>query len=92
MSDEFHTQLEEETGDEFVSKALRPRNLKDLGRVQVWKLSRPGIPVPSSERRGIMRWERLGGVLRDLDDLRGKGAPDGDGNAGSGSGSADYSA
>jgi adenylate cyclase len=122
MSDEFHSQLEEEieeasgadsangqgsatgSGTEFVSKALRPRNLKHLGRVQVWKLSRTGPPVASSERRGIMRWERLGGVLRDLDDLRdkgeravsGEGVGDGNGVAGngdpkSGSGSADYS-
>jgi adenylate cyclase len=92
------------SGTEFVSKALRPRNLKHLGRVQVWKLSRTGPPVASSERRGIMRWERLGGVLRDLDDLRdkgeravsGEGVGDGNGVAGngdpkSGSGSADYS-
>ena len=84
MSDEFHAQLETETGDEFVSKALRPRNLKDLGRVQVWKLSRSGPPVPSSERRGIMRWERLGGVLREIDELRDRGEQ-------AASGSADYS-
>jgi hypothetical protein len=88
MSDEFHSQLEAETGDEFVSKALRPRNLKNLGRVQVWKLSRAGEPVPSSERRGIMRWERLGGVLRELDELRDKGER---GVTGQASGSADYS-
>jgi adenylate cyclase len=93
MSDEFHTELEAETGEEFVSKALRPRNLKHLGRVQVWKLSRVGPPVPSSERRGIMRWERLGGVLRELDDLRdkgerlvgGQGVADGESRSGSGS-------
>ncbi len=88
MSDEFHSQLEAETGDEFVSKALRPRNLKHLGRVQVWKLSRAGEPVPSSERRGIMRWERLGGVLRELDEFRDKGDR---GATGQASGSADYS-
>ena len=29
-------------GRAFVSKALRPRNLKHLGRVQVWNLSRAG--------------------------------------------------
>ncbi|HEX4244938.1 MAG TPA: adenylate/guanylate cyclase domain-containing protein, partial [Acidimicrobiales bacterium] len=75
-------------GGAFVSKALRPRNLKNLGRVQVWKLSRSGPPVPSSQRRGIMRWERLGGVLRDLDELRDKGER---AITGQPSGSADYS-
>jgi adenylate cyclase len=94
MSDEFHSHLEAEieeatgTESEFVSKALRPRTLKNLGRVQVWKLSRAGPPVPSSERRGIMRWERLGGVLRDLDELRDKGER---AVTGQGSGSDDYS-
>ncbi|HEY2562565.1 MAG TPA: adenylate cyclase regulatory domain-containing protein [Acidimicrobiales bacterium] len=78
VSDEFHAQLEVETADgdgsgggqAFVSKALRPRNLKHLGRVQVWNLSRAGRRVPSSERRGVMRWERLAGVVREPDDRR----------------------
>ncbi len=73
ISDELHTELLGETGDEFACKALRPRNLKDLGRVQVWKLSRPGPPAASYERRNARRWERLGGVLLELDDLREQG-------------------
>jgi adenylate cyclase len=72
----------------FVSKALRPRNLKHLGRVQVWNLSRAGRRVPSSERRGVMRWERLAGVVREQDDRRDRG---GRSVTGEGSGSADYS-
>jgi adenylate cyclase len=102
VSDEFHAQLEVETADgdgsgggrAFVSKALRPRNLKHLGRVQVWNLSRAGRRVPSSERRGVMRWERLAGVVREPDDRRDKGGRSVTGQGsitGQGSGSADYS-
>jgi adenylate cyclase len=102
VSDEFHAQLEVETADgdgsgggrAFVSKALRPRNLKHLGRVQVWNLSRAGRRVPSSERRGVMRWERLAGVVREPDDRRDKGGRSvtGQGSiSGQRSGSADYS-
>jgi adenylate cyclase len=56
----------------FELRALRTRNLKDIGRVQAWKLSRAGA-VPGTDRRRNMRWERLEGVLRELDDLRDRG-------------------
>ena len=72
MSDEFHTALELQAAGEFASRALRPRNLKDIGRVQAWKLSRTGS-VPGADSRRSMRWERLGEVLRELDDLREEG-------------------
>ena len=106
VSDEFHAQLEAETADvagtgdgsgggqAFLSKALRPRNLKHLGRVQVWNLSRAGRPAPSSERRGVMRWERLAGVVHELDDRGDKSERlvTGQGSVtGQRSGSADYS-
>jgi hypothetical protein len=38
----------------------------------VWKLSRSGAE-PGADRRRNMRWERLEGVLRELDDLRDRG-------------------
>jgi adenylate cyclase len=85
VSDEFRTALETElldgegtgggapAGDPvFVMRPLRTRNLKDIGRIEVWKLSRPGT-APGAERRRNMRWERLEGVLRDLDELRDRG-------------------
>ena len=50
-----------------------PGTLKDIGRVQVWKLSRAGQPSPGAERGRNVRWERLGEVLRELDDLRERG-------------------
>ncbi len=72
VSDEFHAALAREEGRGFDLRALRPRNLKDIGRVQVWKLSRAGA-VPGADRRRNMRWERLEGVLRELDELRDRG-------------------
>ncbi len=72
ISDELRSTLEEEGGTVFETHALRPRTLKDIGRVQVWKLARAGAdPVVDSRRN--MRWERLTDVLRDLDQLRERG-------------------
>jgi adenylate cyclase len=71
VSDEFRTALGADA-DRFEMKPLRPRTLKDLGRVQAWKLSRPGAE-PGAERRRNVRWERLAAVLRELDDLRDRG-------------------
>jgi adenylate cyclase len=77
MSDEFHTSLLEEAPDEFAAEALRPRLLKDLGRVQLWWLGRPGREADgtgaAADRRRNVRWERLSEVLRDLEELRGVG-------------------
>jgi adenylate cyclase len=86
-SDEFRVALEAEHLDEgtgapgsgprgsdqaFVMRPLRTRNLKDIGRIEVWKLARPGA-APGAARRRNMRWERLEGVLRDIDELRDRG-------------------
>jgi adenylate cyclase len=70
ISDELHTALEAEATGEFVALPLRRRYVKDIGRVQAWKLSRPDR-VPGADRQRIVRLERLGEVLRDLDELRG---------------------
>jgi adenylate cyclase len=72
MSDELHTGLEAEAPGEVSSRALRPRTIKDIGRVQVWKLARAGTE-PGADRRRSVPWERLGEVLRELDDLRDRG-------------------
>jgi adenylate cyclase len=71
VSDEFRIALGPEA-DAFDLKAIRPRTLKDLGRVQAWKLSRAGAE-PGADRRRSVRWERLGAVLRELEDLRDRG-------------------
>jgi adenylate cyclase len=77
MSDEFHASLVEEAPDEFTGKPLRPRLLKDLGRVQLWWCGRSGEETDgtgvAADRRRNVRWERLSEVLRDLEELRGVG-------------------
>jgi adenylate cyclase len=77
VSDEFQTALLELAPDEFAAKPLRPRLLKDLGRVQLWWLGRVGSEADGSgvaaDRRRNVRWERLSEVLRDLEELRGVG-------------------
>ena len=77
MSDDFHTALMQEAPDEFTAQALRPRLLKDLGRVQLWWCGRVGQEADgagaAADRRRNVRWERLSEVLRDLEELRGVG-------------------
>jgi len=74
ISDEFHTALMLEAPDEFTAQALRPRLLKDLGRVQLWWAGRVGQETDgaglAADRRRNVRWERLSEVLRDLEELR----------------------
>lgn len=74
MSDEFHSRLMREAGDDFTAQPLRPRVLKGFGRVQLWSCRRAGQETdasasPPDEGRNL-RWERLSAVLRDLDELR----------------------
>jgi adenylate cyclase len=77
VTDEFHAALLAETESkpvaEFAFKALRPRLVKDLGRVQLWALHRPGAEPLTLDRRVTRRWERLSEVLHELDDLRERG-------------------
>jgi adenylate cyclase len=77
MSDDFHAALEAQAPGEFTAHALRPRTLKDLGRVQLWWCGRAGQEADGAgveaDRRRNVRWERLSEVLRDLEELRGVG-------------------
>jgi adenylate cyclase len=81
MSDEFQAALMESAPGEFSARPLRPRLLKDLGRVQLWKCGRAGQDAgqekngarKAAESRRNQRWERVAGVLRDLEELRGVG-------------------
>jgi hypothetical protein len=77
MSDDFHRALEAEAPGEFTAQALRPRMLKDLGRVQLWWCGRAGQEADgtgaAADRRRNVRWERLSEVMRDLEELRGVG-------------------
>lgn len=47
--------------------------MKDLGRIQLWVLHRPGSEPVELDRRLGGRWERLAEVFHDLDELREKG-------------------
>lgn len=76
VSDELHAMLESGAGGELAGRPLRPRVLKDVGRVQLWSCRR--LPDGStdttarSEARRARR-ERLGRLVRDLDELRAAG-------------------
>jgi adenylate cyclase len=90
MSDEFHAALMEQAPGEFTAQPLRPRLLKDLGRVQLWWCGRAGHEADgagaAADRRRNVRWERLSEVLRDLEELRGVGERLLTANRGAGSG------
>lgn len=58
---------------ELAFLALRPRVLKDVGRVQLWNLHRPGDDPSPADRRSGRRWQRWNEVLRDLDAARTRG-------------------
>lgn len=78
VSDELYRRLQAADGSEaFAGRPLRPRQLKDLGRVQLWWLGRAGQDLDgtgtAADRRRNLRWERLADVLRDLEELRGVG-------------------
>ena len=58
---------------EFEFLALRPRRVKDVGRIQLFVLHRPGADPVALDRRLGGRFERIAEVFHDLDELRDKG-------------------
>lgn len=75
VSDELHSMLEGTAPWAFAGRALRPRLLKDVGRVQLWTCWRAGegATPPDPGGHGRARWERLATALRDLEELRSAG-------------------
>jgi adenylate cyclase len=77
MTDEFRTALMAAAPGEFTAEPLRPRDLKDLGRVLLWWCGRADQEADgagaAADRRRNVRWERLSEVRRDLEKLRGTG-------------------
>ncbi|MHB8439742.1 MAG: adenylate/guanylate cyclase domain-containing protein [Acidimicrobiales bacterium] len=65
----------ETQGDEVqvAARAVRPRLIKDMGRVQLWVLHSPGAEPSTVDRRTGRRWERVAEVLREIEDLRERG-------------------
>jgi adenylate cyclase len=57
----------------FVFKQIRPAYLKDIGRVELWLVTRPGEEAKEDFRRIGARWRRFSEILRDLDELREQG-------------------
>ena len=65
---------EAEDGElEFVLSALRPRVLRDIGLIQLWELGHHDSVVSRGRRLSSRRWERVSEILRDLEELRGRG-------------------
>jgi adenylate cyclase len=76
VSDEMHAMLEGAAPESFAGRPLRPRVLKDVGRVQLWTCRRAGEERAAPSGRGghgRARWERLATALRDLEELRSAG-------------------
>ncbi|MHB8681124.1 MAG: adenylate/guanylate cyclase domain-containing protein [Acidimicrobiales bacterium] len=64
---------EDEVYGEFAFIAVRPRHIKEIGRVQLWALHRPGTETLTLDRRIGRGWERLAEVLHDIEELRERG-------------------
>ena len=68
VSDDVHTQLADD--GELAWKSLRPRTLKDVGRVQLWAMHWAGEEAPSDGRWSWSRRRGLPGVLPAAAELR----------------------
>lgn len=73
VTEEMREELSLLAGEDFLFESQGTRNLKDIGRVQVWSVYRVGSEPASAERKAGRRWERISEILRDLDDLRERG-------------------
>ncbi len=52
---------------------LKPRELKDIGRVSLWSVTRTGRVDATEERRNGIRWRRLPALGAELESLRSMG-------------------
>ncbi len=71
VSGEFHSALFEDP--RFTFRPLRPRVLKDIGRTELWSMSRAGSGQDDANRRLGVRWRKLSEVIRDLEELKDHG-------------------
>jgi adenylate cyclase len=73
--DEVHAEITTELGEDqtdLVWESLKPRELKDIGRVTLWHVRRAGLGA-SEERRSGVRWRRLSDMSAELASLRERG-------------------
>jgi adenylate cyclase len=63
----------ESAGAKFAWEPLKPRDLKDIGRVALWSVSRAGTASAPDARRTGVRWRRLGGLGLEFGALRQRG-------------------
>jgi adenylate cyclase len=85
MTLEARSHVERSLDDEAVTDAphghqvgltmepLKPRELKDIGRVVLWSVKRAGRVDVSEERRSGIRWRRLSAFGAELESLRSMG-------------------
>jgi adenylate cyclase len=57
----------------LVMEPLKPRELKDIGRVTLWSVNRAGRLQVSEERRSGARWRRMSSIGAELEALRALG-------------------
>ncbi|HMD46334.1 MAG TPA: adenylate/guanylate cyclase domain-containing protein [Acidimicrobiales bacterium] len=81
VSDEMHEHLAEAAPDAFTMTPLRPRVLKDVGRVQLWWCARAGDrsegASSASDHRRKVRFDRLADVADASCQASGLGQPGG---------------
>lgn len=72
--DEVHEELtaSEQAQDHLVWDALKPRELKDIGKVALWQVRHAGDLAPEERRSGI-RWRRLSDMRPEFAMLRERG-------------------
>jgi adenylate cyclase len=78
VSEELHEKVSPHgspsNNSDLIWRPLRPRLLKDIGRVRLWAVMRAGTEERVSARRLGERWQRLSdAVARDLEELRFRG-------------------
>ncbi len=72
VSDEVHARLKD--SEELVWRSLKPRYLKDIGRVHMWAMMRLGRETSVAQRRLGERWQRIStNLTKDLGELRERG-------------------
>jgi adenylate cyclase len=71
VSDEVYTALAGRS--DVILEPLKPRELKDLGRIQLYAARRRDAPAVPDSRRTGKRWRRLSDLREEIETLRARG-------------------